>query len=275
MIFTVALLLSCALGANDRVIWDELNLVKSDISNGLKLSLEADAFDRLDVNHDNKLSEEEWRHFLESSAVETFKQITVADMLEIKQNLVYPVFKVTEEMNASQINIMCGIALSLEKMDLVQEFEKLFHDKPELLVQAALEHVRTAPVAEKNFVKFDAYLEKLGEEQELFSKELHIPEECKQMTRRRTFGSGSFTDIWKGTAKVGTTALSTTIGVGAAVVHLTEHCTFGDNDQCNTDSSNQAFVTTFHGTQDTFGDAAWASISWMFENGDRDRRRRV
>jgi len=190
--FLVCLLFSL-LSASDSIIWQELDLVFSDVSSGLQLALEADVFERLDVNGDNQLSEEEWRLFLESAAIKAFKDITEADMLELKQNLAYPVLEVTEDMDASQIENICDIVRQLEEMDLVEEFEKLFpnNSNPELLVEAALEIVRSGPVTvpERNFLKFDAYLEEVGPKAR-FSKDLQIPEECKQIsasTRRRTF----------------------------------------------------------------------------------------
>jgi len=266
--FLVSLLFSLALCANNNVVWNELDLVYSDVSKGLKLALEADVFNRLDVDNDGTLSGEEWRLFLESALFKTLGDITEADMLEMKQNLVYPVFEITEDMDAAHVARVCSVVRQLEEMDLVQEFERSFNDDPYLFQKALLELFGQAPITftGKSLVKFDAYLEKV-KQRELYSKELRIPEECKELNvptkRRRTFGSvGKFLGDMASTLINDTPAaiVSTGVAAGAWTGHMVQHCTFGDNSRCNTDSagaiSSEAGYASFNCVR--FGwDCSW------------------
>lgn len=180
-------LLFTALYSLKPVVLDELALAyDSDTSQTLKVILQTDVFDRLDKDHDGVLSAEEWRLFLEGSAENFYGGVT-SEMVKIIETYPYPVLEVTDDMTPDQVQAVCNLGNQLKDLDLVKEMERYANDA-HLLLKDASDDIRQTPAQELNLVQFQYFLEKASLMR--LSKQLVIPEECKQLAgtgRRRTF----------------------------------------------------------------------------------------
>jgi len=272
MFFTL-FLFSQALSSNLGEVWDELNnAFDPNTSPGEKLTLELDAFEHVDLDHDGILSTEEWTHFMESAVERIFGDLTPEDIRGFKDNLVYPVFEVTDDMSEGHVRSLCALAQDLEELDLAEEFENLA-ENPSLLLSTALEIVRMAPSPVTNVWDFGSFMEEANHL--TFSEELVIPEECKtlavQTPRRRAFGGA----IVAGMAALGS-------GVGAAL----QKCAEGNCDQANKafvkesektwNWSVNAFVAPFkyiHEVDGTYDPSESWSDKWARHRDDANARK--
>lgn len=175
--------------------WAELDLVVTGATGGKLASLlEEDVFADLDKDADGKLSKEEILPLLEDSVVESLSGLTAAKMTEMKNNVRYPVYEVTEGMDAEQIEEVCGLVAALQEINVQEVLEDALGDDPQDFVQNM--------VGDMDQTCEDEHIEDLSSEDfhnlvvaassVKYSDKIVVPAECETgMVRRRKLFIGA------------------------------------------------------------------------------------